>query len=348
MGPFKGSYLSATSTFYGGDATAASYGIFTSNSRGTGKLFQTYASNFSDSGYYIGACQQVCNQVIDKAWSEYSALGYSGTNSGGWLVVKNSEFDRNQDGFDTNSQNNDDAPSPQNGACPGNGTSSVTHTGSCWVFMNNYVHDNNNPNVPRVGAAGAGPVGTGMSIAGGRNDTIMKNRFVRNGSWGLLMIPFPDTDTPPPVAHCEGGVETARRAGVPVRRLGQCGEEQHVQGERVLRQRDQRRHRPDHVHGREPDQLLLGELPARWHFARQPAVDPTGLRAHRAGQPELRSGDGGGVQRDAVRDPLRAERPLPASSAGRHAQAPEQEAEEHAAPVQWRAPKPVVQVGAGV
>ena len=207
MGPFKGSYLSATSTYYGGDSTAAGYGIFTSNSRGSGKLFQTYASNFSDSGYYIGACQS-CNQVLDHAWSEYSALGYSGTNSGGWLVVKNSEFDNNQDGFDTNSQNNDDAPSPQNGACPGNATSSITHTGSCWVFMHNYVHDNNNPDVPRVGAAGAGPVGTGMSIAGGRNNTIMKNKFVHNGSWGLMIFPFPDTDTPPPVAHCEGGIET--------------------------------------------------------------------------------------------------------------------------------------------
>ena len=208
MGPFKGSYLSATSTFYKDDASAASYGIFSSNSSGSGKWFQTYASNFSDSGYYIGACQQFCNQVMDHAWSEYSALGYSGTNAGGWLIVKNSEFDNNQDGFDTNSQNNDDAPSPQDGACPGNATSSITHTSSCWVFMHNYVHDNNNPDVPRVGAAGAGPVGTGMSIAGGRNDTIMNNKFVHNGSWGLLMIPFPDTDTPPPVAHCEGGVET--------------------------------------------------------------------------------------------------------------------------------------------
>ena len=190
MGPFKGSYLSATSTYYGGDETAAGYGIFTSNSNGSGKLFQTYASNFSDSGYYIGACQS-CNQVLDHAWSEYSALGYSGTNSGGWLVVKNSEFDNNQDGFDTNSQNNDDAPSPQNGACPGNATSSITHTGSCWVFMHNYVHDNNNPDVPRVGEAGAGPVGTGMSIAGGRNNTIMKNKFVHNGSWGLISFPSP-------------------------------------------------------------------------------------------------------------------------------------------------------------
>ncbi len=39
------------------------------------------------------------------AGREYSALGYSGTNSGGRLLVENSQFDNNEDGFDTNSQN---------------------------------------------------------------------------------------------------------------------------------------------------------------------------------------------------------------------------------------------------
>lgn len=208
MGAFKGTYLNATSTFYHGDGSAASYGIFSSNSSGPGSWYQTYASNFSDAGYYIGACQQVCNQTIDKGWSEFSALGYSGTNAGGPLVVENSQFDNNLSGFVTNSQNNDDAPSPQEGACPRGGVSSTTHTNSCWVFMNNYVHDNNNPNVPKVGTAGVAPVGTGLTVAGGRNDTVMNNRFVHNGAWGVLFVPFPDTDNPPPIAHCEGGTPT--------------------------------------------------------------------------------------------------------------------------------------------
>jgi hypothetical protein len=207
MGAFKGTYLSATTTFYGSDDIAASYGIFSSNSSGPGTIYQTYSSNFSDSDYYIGACQQVCNQTLDKAWGEYSPLGYSGTNSGGPLVVKNSQFDNNTDGFDTNSQNNDDAPSPQDGGCPGGAISPITHTHSCWVFMNNFVHDNNNANVPHTGTASIAPVGTGMSVSGGRNDTIMNNRFVHNGAWGVLFIPFPDSGNPPPIAHCEGGVQ---------------------------------------------------------------------------------------------------------------------------------------------
>ncbi|MHB8656459.1 MAG: hypothetical protein ACYC91_00670 [Solirubrobacteraceae bacterium] len=203
---YLGSYLNATSTFFdsgpAGEKTAAQYGIFSSNWSG-GTWVHTYASNFNDSDYYIGACQQVCDQVVDDAHGQYSALGYSGSNSGGRLVITHSEFDHNEDGFDTNSQNGDE-PSPQNGACPNNATSPITHTHSCWVFMNNYVHDNNNPNVPAAGSAAAGPVGTGMSLSGGRNDTIMHNRFVHNGAWGVIIVPYLDSGPP-----CTGGTMNA-------------------------------------------------------------------------------------------------------------------------------------------
>lgn len=208
MGAFRGAYLNATSTFYAGEETAATYGIFTSNARGPGVWSQTYTSNFNDAGYYEGACRQECNLTMRKGWAQYSALGYSGTNSGGNLIVEESEFDHNRDGFDTNSQNNDDAPSPQDGSCPNGGRSPITRSISCWVFTRNYVHDNNNPNTPGAGTAASSPVGTGISISGGRFDTVQENRIVHNGAWGLLLIPFPDTDTPPPIAHCEGGTQT--------------------------------------------------------------------------------------------------------------------------------------------
>ncbi len=195
---FSGDYLTATNTFYMREKTAAAYGIFSSNWSG-GTWDQTYASNFNDSGYYIGACQQVCDQTVNHAWAEYNALGYSGSNSGGTLIVKNSQFDHNEDGFDTNSQNGDE-PSPQNGACPHHAISPITHTHSCWVFMHNYVHDNNNPNIPSAGSAAAGPVGTGMSVSGGRNDTVMDNRFVNNDAWGVIIVNYPDSGKP-----CTGG-----------------------------------------------------------------------------------------------------------------------------------------------
>jgi hypothetical protein len=195
---FRGTYMTTTSTYFKNNDSAAKYGIFSSNWVG-GSWNHSYASNFNDSGYYIGACRRVCNQTVNHAWGEFSALGYSGSNSGGRLVIKNSEFDHNQDGFDTNSQNGDNPP-PQDGACPHHKTSPITHTHSCWVFMHNYVHDNNNPNVPAAGSAAQGPVGTGMSISGGRNDTVMDNVFANNKAWGVIFVPYPDSGPP-----CTGG-----------------------------------------------------------------------------------------------------------------------------------------------
>jgi hypothetical protein len=196
MRGYTGRYLTATSTYYQGEATAAQYGIFSSNAQGPGSWDQIYASNFNDSGMYVGACRQVCGMTIDHAWMQYSALGYSGTNSGGSIVIENSQFDNNKDGVDTNTQIDGDAPAPQNGACPGKAKNPITHTHSCWVFINNSVHDNNNANVPQAGSASAGPTGTGMTVSGGTNDTIMDNTFANNGAWGILFVPYPDSGRP--------------------------------------------------------------------------------------------------------------------------------------------------------
>ncbi len=195
---YDGSYLTATNTFYANEKTAAQYGVYSSNWTG-GTFYESYASNFNDSGFYIGACQQACDQTVSRVWAEFNAVGYSGSNSGGELVVKDSEFDNNEDGFDTGSINGD-GPPPQDGSCPRDGFSSITGTHSCWVFMDNYVHDNNNPNVPASGAAAAGPVGTGLSVSGGRNDTIMDNRFIGNDAWGVIFVPYLDNGKP-----CTGG-----------------------------------------------------------------------------------------------------------------------------------------------
>ena len=203
---YSGSYLTATSTYYDSTAasTAAGYGIFSSGAAGPGVWNQIYGSNFDDSGMYVGACRQLCDAWIHNAWMEFNPLGYSGTDSGGTLVVSNSQFDNNQDGFDTNTQIASDPPPPQIGTCPGNGVSGITHTTSCWVFLDNNDHNNNNPSVPKVGNAGAGPVGTGITVSGGTNDTVMGNTITNNGAWGALFVPFVDTDTPPAGVTCAG------------------------------------------------------------------------------------------------------------------------------------------------
>jgi hypothetical protein len=86
MGAFRGAYLSATSTFYGGsDAPMAQYGLFASNAHGPGRFDHTYAANMADANYYVGADPD-CNTTISDAHAQNSALGYSGTNSGGRLT----------------------------------------------------------------------------------------------------------------------------------------------------------------------------------------------------------------------------------------------------------------------
>jgi hypothetical protein len=77
--------------------------------------------------------------------------------------------------------------------------------------MHNYVHDNNNINTPRAGSAAAGPTGTGMTISGARNDTVMDNTFADNGAWGILFVPYPDSSKPVLGQTCAGtgGVENA-------------------------------------------------------------------------------------------------------------------------------------------
>jgi hypothetical protein len=209
MGAWYGNYLSATTTFYSANKPQASYGEFASNARGPGLLSHSYASNMNDAGVYIGACQQKCHSVVTDSRFQFNALGYSGTNAGGDLVLKNSEWDHNASGIVTNSQNNDDAPSPQDGACPNGGTG-PTGTYSCLFIKNNNVHDNNNNHTPLTTPS---PFGSGIVIAGGRDDTVMGNRVTHNGAWGILTVPYPDFGPPPPVAHCEGGTPDALGPG---------------------------------------------------------------------------------------------------------------------------------------
>jgi hypothetical protein len=196
---FLATYLTTTSDFYKGESTAAAYGLFSSAWQG-GVFAHDYASNFNDSGFYIGACHQLCTQIIRDSRSEYNALGYSGSNSGGTMLIEHNLFDHNEDGFDTNSQNGDNPP-PQNGACPKGIKPPIKGAHTCWVLYKNRFVSNNNPNVPKSGSAGQGPVGTGVSISGGRNDTVMDNTFTNNGAWGTILVPYPDSGPP-----CTGGI----------------------------------------------------------------------------------------------------------------------------------------------
>lgn len=216
LGSWRGEYLNATSTYWGGkDKPSQEYGIYASNTTGPGYFLDTYSSNSSDSGYYIGACPD-CNTTIERAHSENNDLGYSGSNSGGHLLVRNSEFDNNEEGFATQSQNNDDAPPPQDGICPNGETNPSPPPGTqrndiCWELIDNRIVDNNNGKTPTHPSA-PGLLGTGMSIAGGHNDLVVGNTISGNDAWGVLLVPYPGVEeTPPPQVpaedNCKGGTK---------------------------------------------------------------------------------------------------------------------------------------------
>jgi hypothetical protein len=193
MGSYRGAYLTASTT-YSSTTNAAQYGIFVSNASGPGVIEHAYASNMADSAFYVGACSD-CNAVLRSVHAQNSALGYSGSNAGGHLVIRDSEWDMNRVGLDPNSLANDDRPSPQSGACPDDPTR------SCTLIERNYVHDNNNPNTPGQGLTATAPVGTGIEVSGGQNDTVRNNLVVNNGAWGILLNDYPDASLP----NCTGG-----------------------------------------------------------------------------------------------------------------------------------------------
>src|SRR5260370_857340 len=202
MGAYYGSYLTATS-MYGPDihqvpnAPLAQYGIFVSNARGPGLIAASYASNMADAAYYVGACQRTCDTVLAFDRGTNSALGYSGTNAGGRLIITRAVFDHNRAGIAPNSLNNDAAPPPQDGRCPG------SQTRSCMVIEHNYIADNNNANAPTSGLMPA--VRAGIEISGGSYDTVRANVIVRQRSWGIVTHDYPDPETPPPGSDCQGG-----------------------------------------------------------------------------------------------------------------------------------------------
>jgi len=219
MQAWWGTYVSATSTYWGGpEKPSATYGVYADNVFGGPGVFDhTYASNMSDSGVYIGACPD-CNTVVSNSQFEGNDLGYSGSNSGGHLILEHNEFDNNEEGVATTSQNNDDAPPPQNGACPEGKENPSPPPGAqrkdiCWVMRNNRVVENNNGGTPTSGGA-PGLLGTGMTDAGGRNDLIVENTFAGNKAWGILAVTYPGIEEEPPSQVLEAFPEDNCREGI--------------------------------------------------------------------------------------------------------------------------------------
>jgi hypothetical protein len=184
------------------DGLLSGYGIFTSNSV-TGLWDNVYASGFNDSGLYLGACRD-CRAKIRHALVENNALGYSGTNSGGHIILEKSTFRNNSTGIGPNSLNNDDQPPPQDGACDAglNDSSTpaflTTHIRRCTIIRKNVIENNGNLTTPANTTTASIPWGNGIILIGTYADLVKGNTISNNPSAGLLGLENPDPFPPTP------------------------------------------------------------------------------------------------------------------------------------------------------
>jgi parallel beta-helix repeat protein len=213
QGSFTVSYVTTYST-YAPDhlhhsGSTASYGIFVSNTTGPGTVSHSLGANMNDAGFYIGGCSS-CGVTMDDDVSVHNVLGYSGTNSSG-IVIEHSVFEDNKSGLAPNSQNNDDGVPPNDGACPP-GRPPLVAGGTCEVIEHNLVADNNDPNVPggQDNDSTSSVIGAGILLGGTENVTVEDNTVRGNGTGGIVVVDRPDEETPPPSAHCQGGVSLAK------------------------------------------------------------------------------------------------------------------------------------------
>jgi hypothetical protein len=163
---YHGSYLTA---YRNGD-----YGIYAFDSV-RGQFDHSYASGSPDAGFYIGECFP-CDAAILDVISEYNGLGYSGTNSGGNLVIARSEFAHNRAGL-----------------VPNSGSYELCYPERDTSVVGNLVHDNGEATTPAIDVAKLA-MGTGILPAGGRNNLIQNNRVYNHERVGIGLVPFPESN----------------------------------------------------------------------------------------------------------------------------------------------------------
>jgi plastocyanin len=163
---YRGSFLT---TFRNGD-----YGMYAFDSV-NGVFEHSYTSGSPDAGVYIGQCFP-CNAVIDDVISEYNGLGYSGTNSGGNLVIMNSIFRFNRAGI-----------------VPNSGSYELCYPERESTVAGNIVYSNNQPDTPAIDVAMLA-MGNGILLAGGHRNLITNNLVRDHERTGIGLVPFPEED----------------------------------------------------------------------------------------------------------------------------------------------------------
>jgi plastocyanin len=162
---YRGSYLTSTRT---GD-----YGLYAFDSV-NGIFDHSYGAGAPDAGFYIGQCYP-CNALITDSEAAYNGIGYSGTNAGGNLIIKDSVWHHNRVGIVPNSGDGEKL-APQHDT----------------TVVGNLVYRNNNAKSPAIDAARLAEF-NGILVAGGNDNLIVRNRVHDHRLAGIVLVPNPDT-----------------------------------------------------------------------------------------------------------------------------------------------------------
>jgi Right handed beta helix region len=161
---YRGSYLTA---YRNGD-----YGIYAFDSV-NGLFEHSYAAGSPDAGFYIGECYP-CDSVVNDVHAEHNGLGYSGTNSGGNLLIVNSRFNNNRAGI-----------------VPNSGSYELCYPQRETTIVGNLVDSNNQADTPATDEAILA-MGNGILVAGGVRNDISRNRVWDHDITGIGLVPFPE------------------------------------------------------------------------------------------------------------------------------------------------------------
>lgn len=163
---YRASYVT---TYRTGD-----YGIYAFDSV-KGQIEFSHTIGSRDAGIYIGQCYP-CDAVVTDVVSSHNGLGYSGTNSGGNLLIVNSDWHNNRVGL-----------------VPNSGSYELCYPERDTTIVGNRVWDNNQPDTSAIDVALLAQ-GNGILIAGGIGNTIERNRVDNHFRTGIGLVPFLEDD----------------------------------------------------------------------------------------------------------------------------------------------------------
>lgn len=168
---YRASYLTAYNNLL--------YGIYAHTSR-YGRFAHCYASGHTDSGFYIGESNP-SNAIVTDVVAEHNAIGYSGTNTGGCLTLKDSVWRHNKAGIVPNSL-----------VTGAGGTGPDEYTGAtapqtAMRIEGNEVVANSNAGAPTLDF-GDMAFGTGILVAGGTENVIVDNTVRDHANFGIGLV----------------------------------------------------------------------------------------------------------------------------------------------------------------